>query len=145
MKSHEAIQLCVGRDSVEIAGAISKSPDLVRKWKEDPIDGSGAPNPLDLMRKMMAASLALGRPHEEALAPVRYLEECFLFAQPVVPLHDAHADLIQEISHLIGEHAAAIRDKRVSAAERGRIRREVEHVRARLDEYAASVEETGDL
>lgn len=141
MESYEAIALCVGRNSEEHAKALELQATTVRKWKEDPIDGSGSRNPLDSVRVMIRTALKLGRETADAMAPIRYLQICFVDVLPVANVHEAYSDLLQEIAHLTQEHTAAIRDGRISMDERRRIQREVQHVAQLLQEYDQTIGE----
>jgi hypothetical protein len=141
MESYQAIEMCVGRRSEEHAKALDVSPSIVRKWKEDPIDGSGTRNPLDTIRIMIKTSIALGRDPVDAMAPIRYLEEEFAEVAETNSYHEAYSDLLREFAHLMQEHTAAIRDGRISTDESRRIHREVQHVRELLREYDNTINE----
>lgn len=142
MESFEALSTCIGRESGPVAKATGKGVDLVRKWKEDPIDGSGIRNPLDAIKDIMVASLHSGRAVQDVSAVIRYLEEVLAPYSEISSVHDAHSDLMTEVSHLFQEHAAAVRDGRISADERRRLYRESQHVRVALEDYDRAISES---
>lgn len=139
MESFEALALVIGRDTRDIARAVGREPITLNKWKADPIDGSGARNPLDHLREMIQAALNLGRDPKDALAPLRYLEECFSPHAQNVDLNEAHQDLFNEFSQLLSEHTSALRDGKISPMERRRIEKEAIHVKRQLEEYVDAV------
>lgn len=141
MESFEALSTCIGRESDPVAKVTGKSVDLVRKWKEDPIDGSGIKNPLDMIRDIMVTSLRAGRTVQDVSAVNRYLEEVLAPYSETSSVQDAHSDLMTEVSHLFQEHAAAVRDGRISADERRRLHRESHHVRTALEDYDRAISE----
>jgi hypothetical protein len=140
METYVALSACIGRESESVAKAVGKDVSLVRKWKEDPVDGSGARNPLDIVVTIMVTALRIGRPVEDVTAVIRCLEECVKPFISTATIHDAHSDVMREVSHLLMEHAAAVRDNRISPDERHRLHRESQHVRTVLDEYDRSIE-----
>lgn len=140
MESFEALGLCIGRDSEQIAQALGVATITVQKWKQDPL-ASGSRNPVDIIKIAVNKAIAMGRRPAEALAPVTHLVDYFKDAAESADLsvQRSHADLMQEFSHLISEHAVAIRDGQVSPDERRRLEREIVHVREMLDEYEAAI------
>ena len=140
MQSFEALGLVIGRDAEVIADVVGREAITLRRWKMDPTT-SGARNPLDTVRIMMEEALRLGRDPKDALAPIRYLQECFAAHIEAANLQEAHQDLFNEFSQLLNEHTTALRDGRISQFERRRIEREASHVATRLEEYVAAVKE----
>lgn len=141
MDSYAALSTCIGRESEAVAKVTGKSVDLVRKWKEDPIDGSGVRNPLDVVKDIMITSLRSGRPVQDVYAVVRFFEGVLAPYVEATTVQDAHSDLMTEVSHLYREHAAAVRDGRISNDERKRLHRESHHVRTALDDYDRAIDE----
>ena len=137
MESFDAIGLCVGRDADDIGRALKLEAVTLRRWKQDPVDGSGSRNPLDVIRIMVQSSLNLGRSPQEALAPIVYLQEFFKEQMEQCPgdLHEIYSDTMHEFSRLVAEHAAALRDGKVSPAELRRMERVIFSIRGKLDEY----------
>jgi hypothetical protein len=138
--------LCIGRDSDEIARALGVQPITVRKWKQDPIDGSGSRNAVDVLRITIQTALNLGRSRADALAPLRCLQEYFRdeLEQHPDDLHEAYSETMHEFSRLVAEHNAALKDKRVSPLEHRRMDRIVYAIRSKLDEYEAALNATAD-
>ena len=137
MESFDAMGLCIGRDADDIARALKLEGITLRKWKQDPVDGSGSRNPLDVIRIAITAALNLGRDPKEALAPIIYLQECFReqMEQPPSDIQEAYSDAMHEFSRLVSEHTAALRDGKVSPAELRRMDRVIFSIRSKLDEY----------
>lgn len=141
MESFDAVGLCVGRDADDIARALGMTGITVRKWKEDPVDGSGSRNPVDLVRIMMHSAINLGRPTKEALAPLIYLQELFheQMIQHPEDIHEAYSETMHEFSRLVAEHTAALRDGKIVPAEHRRMDRVIFSLRQKLDEYEAAL------
>lgn len=141
MESFDAVQLCVGRDAEDIGRALKLEPITLRRWKQDPVDGSGSRNPLDVLRIMIQSALNLGRDPKEALAPIYYLQECFKAELEGCPedVHEAYSDTMHEFSRLVAEHAAAFRDGEVSPAEFRRTDRVIFSIHGKLDEYKSAL------
>lgn len=142
MNSFDAMGLCIGRDADDIARALELTGITLRKWKQDPVDGSGSRNPLDVIRITIQAALNLGRDAKDALAPIFYLQETFRdeLQQHPDDLHEAYSDAMHEFSRLISEHTSALKDGQVSPSELRRIDRALYAVRFRLDEYRRALE-----
>ena len=85
-KSYEALEETIRRDTEEIARALHQSPQLVRKWKEQPatdedFQQSGARNPLDRIEIII---FTIGRiDPERAHVPIKWLCARFGFMPPV--------------------------------------------------------------
>lgn len=77
MKSFEALNLVIGRDTVEHAKALKLKPGTVGKWKESP-EASGSPNPLDRVETMTLTAIELQR-GDAAFEALRYLARRFGF------------------------------------------------------------------
>jgi Phage regulatory protein CII (CP76) len=79
MTSHESILRAIGTRAVDFAKRLRLSTRLVYRWMEPSVDytDSGALNPVDRIEHIVETSLALGRPVEDAHAPIIYLEERF--------------------------------------------------------------------
>lgn len=140
METYAALAACIGRESELIAKAVGKDVSLIRKWKEDPVDGSGTRNPLDTIITVMDTSLRNGRPVADVMAIIRCLEERLAPYIISSSVQDAHSDVMTESARLLAEHAAAIRDGLISPDERRRLQRASQHVRAALDDYDRAVE-----
>jgi hypothetical protein len=83
MKSHEALKRAAGEQGTsmikEIATRLSLAGSTVYKWtepSESPTD-SGARNPVDILKQYIESCLILGRPKEDALAPLDHLDNHF--------------------------------------------------------------------
>lgn len=140
MESWEALKNCIGRDSELIAKAVGKDATTVRKWKEDPIDGSGSTNPLDLVIKMVVCSLRNGRTVADVSSVVRCLEEVIAPFKTQTPLQETAADVMTHHARLLSEYAAAIRDGRINPDEARRLRREIQHSHVALNDMVAAVD-----
>jgi hypothetical protein len=141
MESFDAMGLCIGRDADDIARALKLEAITLRKWKQDPVDGSGSRNPLDVIRILISSALNLDRDPKEALAPLFYLQECFRDQLKEHPedVHEAYSDTMHEFSRLVSEHTAALRDGKVSPAELRRMDRIIFSLRTKLDEYESAL------
>lgn len=146
MESFDAMGMCIGRDADDIGRALELGGITLRKWKSDPIDGSGSRNPLDLIRITIQTAINLGRDPKEALAPLRYLQACFKdqLEQSPEDLLEAYSDAMHEFSRLVAEHTAALRDGLISPSERRRMERVVFSLRNRLDEYERALGAFGE-
>lgn len=146
MESFDAVGLCVGRDADDIARALRLEGITLRKWKQDPVDGSGSRNPLDVIRIMIESALNLGRDPKEALAPLNYLQSCFQVELEQHPddVQDAYSDAMHEFSRLVAEHTSALRDGRISPAELRRVDRVIYSVRCKLEEYESALKANVD-
>lgn len=83
MKSHEALKLAAGEQQTslisDIAERLHMSRALIYKWTqpaECPTD-SGARNPVDVLKQYIETCLVLGRPANDALAPLDHLDHHF--------------------------------------------------------------------
>lgn len=141
MESFDAVGLCVGRDADDIARALGVAGITIRKWKQDPVDGSGARNPLDSIRIMMQAALNLGHDPKEAMAPLHYLQEYFRTELERYPedVHEAYSETMHEFSRFVSEHTSALRDGKVSPQEHRKVDRVIYGIRLKLDEYEAAL------
>lgn len=142
MESFDAMGLCIGRDAEDIGRALKYEPITLRRWKQDPVDGSGSRNPLDLIRIMVQSAINLGRDPKEALAPIYYLQECFRGELDGHPedLQEAYSDAMHEFSRFVAEHTVALRDGKLSPAERRRVDRVLFNIRGKLDEYESALQ-----
>lgn len=134
MKSHEAMERCIGRNTVAVAKAIQKSTSLVHKWKEPTTDfeDSGTLNPLDRLETVIRASIIEGQSKENAMAPILYLAHRFNFM--VIPLPAGYANskdivrqshrCVKEFGEYISAFSDAIMDGRITSAERKKVEQE---------------------
>lgn len=79
MKSHEAMDRCIGRHRLAVAKALHKSAALVSKWQEPTSDftDSGTLNPIDRLETIIKATLSEGHNRDDATAPISYLAHRF--------------------------------------------------------------------
>lgn len=134
MKSYEALNRAISRQTVEHARRLHVSTSLVHKWQEPSTDftDSGAYNPLDRIETIIETALSLGVKPEDALAPIYYLAE--RFGQIVIPVPaietsvtSVSAELlktIQEFGDLASEASKALQDGKITWQEHDRINRE---------------------
>jgi len=134
LKSYDALNRAINRQTVEHARRLHVSTSLVHKWQEPAVDftDSGAYNPLDRIETIVETSLSLGVKPEDALAPVFYLAE--RFGQIVIPVPaietsvtSVSAELlktIQEFGDLASEASKALQDGKITWQEHDRINRE---------------------
>ena len=134
MKSYEALNRAISRQTVEHAKRLHVSTSLVNKWQEPSTDynDSGAYNPLDRIETVIETALSLGIAPEDALAPIHFLAE--RFGQIVIPIPTieapataASAELlktIKEFGDLASESSKALQDGKISWREYDRINRE---------------------
>lgn len=131
MKSHEAMKLCLGRHIAQIARRLHVSKFTLYKWSEPSEDftDSGSFNPLDRLEFAIESSMALGAGAQDALAPVRYLEERFgLVGIPLKLTCICPEDLSRELmrsvrdfGRLIDTAGKALADGQISKSEARRI------------------------
>ncbi len=138
MKSHEALKRCVGSFIDEIAKRLRLAKSTLYKWQEPAVDytDSGALNPLDRVEIMMEASLSLGNPPSDALAPLHYLGQRFKFI--VIPLHACNCEsneimrefikVTRDFGHLAEEVQTSLEDGVITKQEAERIIREGWHL-----------------
>jgi len=134
VKSYEALNRAISRQTVEHARRLHVSTSLVHKWQEPSTDftDSGAYNPLDRIETIIETALSLGVKTEEAFAPIHYLAE--RFGQIVIPIPksentaaEASKELlktIQEFGEMAAEASKALRDGKITWQEYDRINRE---------------------
>ena len=134
MKSYEAMNRAISRQTVEHAKRLHVSTSLVNKWQEPSTDynDSGAYNPLDRIETVIETALSLGIAPEDALAPIHFLAE--RFGQIVIPVPaietsvtSVSAELlktIQEFGDLASEASKALQDGKITWQEHDRINRE---------------------
>ncbi len=146
MKSHEAMDRCIGRHRLAVAKALHKSAALVSKWQEPTADftDSGTLNPIDRLETIINATLHEGQNKEDATAPIAYLAH--KFGLTVIPLPEAISTMrdvvvqthrsIKEFGEYITAFSEAIEDGRISPLERRRIELEglqtIQHIAAVL-------------
>lgn len=131
MKSHEALDRAIGRNAVEFSARISKSSELVNKWREDR-RSSGAINPLDWVERLVEISLQIETPFEDATAPIQYLAERFgLIVIPLPKIDNRQAAVSEELLKTIHEFgdlaqvtSVALRDGNITWKEHDSISRE---------------------
>lgn len=134
MKSHEAMERCIGRNTVAVAKAIQKSVSLVGKWKEPATDftDSGTLNPLDRLETVIRTAIIEGQSKDDALSPLAYLAHRFNFMIIALPnatatTHDivrqSH-QCIKEFGDYISVFSDALLDGRITPAERKKIEQE---------------------
>lgn len=133
MKSYEALERCIGRNTVAVAKALHRSVALVHKWKEPTTDfsDSGALNPLDRIETTIRTAMAEGQGRAAALAPVEYLAQRFGLCVVTLPESAALPSLlrcshrsIKEFGEFIAELSGSLEDGRISPTERRRIEKE---------------------
>jgi len=134
MKSHEAMERCIGRNTVAVAKAIQKSVSLVGKWKEPATDftDSGTLNPLDRFETVIRTAITEGQTKDDAMAPILYLAHRFNFMVIALPesngsTHDivrqSHK-CIKEFGDYISTFSDALLDGRITPTERKNIEKE---------------------
>lgn len=138
MKSHEAMDRCIGRNRVAVAKALGRSSTLISKWQEPTGDytDSGSRNPIDWLELTMSTAIHEGQPKDLAVAPIEYLAH--KFGLTVIPLPEATPSMkdvvrqshrsIKEFGDYITAFSESIEDDRISPLERKRI--EVEGMQA---------------
>ena len=112
MKSYEALQAAIDRNTIEHARALHKSASLVHKYQEPALDwtDSGSHNPLDRIETIIQTSLNLGTPAGKALAPIQYLAERFgLVIIPIPKTTPCTKTLSQELIKTISEFSELAR------------------------------------
>lgn len=79
MKTHEAMKKAIQGDAIEHAKALRLNVRSVYRFCEPTTDfsDSGALNPLDRLETVIATSMAMGHPAEDAQAPLVYLAQRF--------------------------------------------------------------------
>jgi len=134
LKSYDALNRAINRQTVEHARRLHVSTSLVHKWQEPAVDftDSGAYNPLDRIETIIETALSLGVKPEDALAPIYYLAE--RFGQIVIPIPKtentaaaASGELlktVQEFGELASEASKALQDGKITWQEHDRINRE---------------------
>ena len=134
MKSYDALNRAINRQTVEHARRLHVSTSLIHKWQEPSTDftDSGAFNPLDRIETVIETAIALGMPPEDALAPIYFLAE--RFGQIVIPIpaieHNTTAvagellKTVQEFGELASEASKALQDGKITWQEHDRINRE---------------------
>lgn len=151
MKSFEAFQESIGRDTVEHAKRLRLSLSAVSKWKEPSEDytDSGSLNPLDRVETVIETALALGRRREASLAPIYFLAERFnliiiALPKPGCALSDLTANLlktIEEFGDLTREAGQALADGEIRKEEARRIEKEGNELIRRTAEFIARAKE----
>lgn len=131
MKSHEAMDRCIGRHRVPVAKALYKSTALISKWMEPSSDftDSGTLNPLDRLETIIKTALHEKQGRDDALAPVLYLASKFGLTVITLPETNPHLQdiikeshkAIKEFGEYIAAFSAAIEDGKISALERREI------------------------
>jgi len=134
VKSYDAINRAINRQTVEHARRLHVSTSLVHKWQEPSTDytDSGAYNPLDRIETIIETALSLGVSPADALAPLYFLAE--RFGQIVIPIpkteYNASAasgellKTVQEFGDLASEASKALQDGKITWQEYDRINRE---------------------
>ncbi|MHC1697739.1 MAG: phage regulatory CII family protein [Geobacteraceae bacterium] len=134
MKSYEAMERCIGRNTVAVAKAIQKSVSLVGKWKEPALDftDSGTLNPLDRLESVIRTAIIEGQSKDDAMAPILYLAQRFNFMVIALPDTNNHANdivrqshkCIKEFGDYISTFSDALLDGRITPSERKSIEKE---------------------
>lgn len=136
LKSFEALEETIRRDTVEIARALHQSLSLVTKWKERPatdedFQQSGARNPLDRL-EIIIQTIEKFDP-ERAYVPIEWLCARFGFMPPVKMPEGkgTDADIMQallrwnrEFGETAKEISIALKDGTVTGKEFKRVSRE---------------------
>ncbi|MEJ2697980.1 MAG: hypothetical protein P8013_15210 [Candidatus Sulfobium sp.] len=106
MTSYESIVRAVGTRAADFAKRLRLGTRQIYRWMEPSADftDSGSLNPVDRVEHIVETSLALGKPVEDAHAPILYLEERFgrvSFLLP--PENPCAAEISQELLKTVKE------------------------------------------
>lgn len=135
MRSYDALHLAIGGHTFDHAKALRLSMSMVGKWQEPANDftDSGAYNPLDRIETIVQTALTLGKvSHEEALAPIQYLNERFNIIGIQMPTCPEDINTVQkallktakEFGDLMSTSAQCLEDGSLKRKERERISKE---------------------
>jgi hypothetical protein len=134
MKSHEALNKAIGRQTVEHAKRLHLSTSMVHKWQEPAVDytDSGAFNPLDRLETIIETALSLGIPLEDAYSPLHYLAQKFDHIAVPIPVgrpdikgvSDELLKAVTEFGELAREASTALQDHKITRLEFSRIDKE---------------------
>jgi hypothetical protein len=150
MKSYEALNNAIGKNTKEHAKALHVSSALVYKWQEPSTDfeDSGAYNPLDRLETIIQSALNLGASPDDAFSPVYYLAEQFNLV--VVPMPDEAGDIstlsqellktVAEFGDLTKEAAGAMADGKITPHEFCVIEREAWELIRQVAAFAGASE-----
>jgi hypothetical protein len=151
MKSHEALNRAINRNTVEVARALHLSTSSVNKWQEPSTDfsDSGSYNPLDRIETIIEKSLDLGISFEDATAPIQYLAErfgfiCIQMPQTKANLSELSQELLKtitEFGHLAQESSAALEDDIINRMELTKITKEAWDLIRQVGTFLQKVQE----
>ncbi len=100
MKSHEAMDIAIGRHTEHVSKAVGLGTSTVHKWQEPykavkdiQVNRSGTYNPLDRIETVIEAALKCSQSEKDAYAPIRFLAQ--RFNQILVPLPEKSKNLTE--------------------------------------------------
>lgn len=155
MKSHEAMQQAIGRNTEAFSKALNLTPDYIRKMKR-PTGGlqTGQRNFLDRIETIITTAMKIGRDRTDALAPVYWLARQFGCVLIDVPPHVkakpeeltvALLSSIEEFGQLAGAASDALKNGMISIDEAEAIQKEgweaIEKIMAFMKAASEAVEE----
>lgn len=113
METWEALKRVIGPYTEQFAKRLRLSPGHLYKTQRPAGDfnETGEPNCIDKVEEYIDYALSLGRPLEDALAPVRYLEERYRIVGTILPAAQPGAEVTAQTLRTVqefGELCAAI-------------------------------------
>lgn len=121
MKSHDAMKKAIQGDAIEHAKALRLTARSVYRFCEptDDFTDSGALNPLDRVETIIATSLAMGHPTEDAQAPILYLAQRFNGTYlPGITPHKTFPALTSQVCKTVARFGAMIESVGASVHEK---------------------------